>query len=161
VVAASSPRPECTSSSSSFTQRKTKRALRELENSGLLPRQAQRRSLSKVWAPKRGFARLLWANSSGPCLTDWSENWQSNRRGSEFYRSRCVGEGWLEVVDWVRGSLAGFCLVFMAGVSPFFCRDIFPYTIRPSATILYHSHSNAGSKPHLLSTPQLMATPYP
>ena len=55
----------------------------------------------------------------GPCLLDRSENWQSNRCRSEIYRSRCVGEGWLEVVGWIRGSLARFCLVFMARVSLF------------------------------------------
>ena len=86
---------------------------------------------SEPWrGVSQGFYGLILP---GPCLADWSENWQSNRRGSEFYRSRCVGEGWLEVVDWVRGSLAGFCLVFMAGVSPF---NIFVGTFFPTQSDL-------------------------
>ena len=33
--------------------------------------------------------------------------------------------------------------------------------IRATAAGLHHSHSNAGSQPHLQATPQLMATPDP
>ena len=32
--------------------------------------------------------------------------------------------------------------------------------IRAVATVLHHSHSNAGSEPHLQPAPQLMVTPY-
>ena len=53
---------------SSFTWRETKRAFGELENSGLLRWWAQRRSISRVWALKKGFTRLLWASSSGSML---------------------------------------------------------------------------------------------
>jgi len=71
--------------------------------------------------PRRGVSPGFYGLVlPGQCLADQSENWQRNRCGSEFYRSRCVGEGWLEVVGWVRGSLARFCLVIMAGVSPYY-----------------------------------------
>ena len=52
--------------------------------------------------PRRGVSQGFYGLVLlGPCLADWSENWRSNRRRSEFYRSKCVGEGWLEVVDWL------------------------------------------------------------
>ena len=47
-----------------------------------------------------------------------------------------MGEGWLEVVGWVRGSLAKFCLVIMAEVSPF---NLFVGTFSPTKLLVFRS----------------------
>lgn len=77
----------------------TKRALGELENSGVLPRQAQRRSPSGVSAPKKGFTKLLWPSSSGPCLAGQT----GVRTGTVVAAKLCLqnqmrGEG---LVSWI------------------------------------------------------------
>ena len=74
----------------------------ELENSGLLCCQAQRRSLSGVSAPKKGFTRLLGATSSRSMLgwSDRSEVRQGSRCGNKFAEADMWGRGgwgsWLD-----------------------------------------------------------------
>ena len=96
--------PQCTSSSSSVA------AVYQLQQLFHLARnQASTRRVGELRGdrspesePRRGVSQGFYGLVLlGPCLADWSENWRSNRHRSEFYRSKCVGEGWLEVVDWL------------------------------------------------------------
>ena len=100
------------------TQWETKRALRELENSGLLCWWGQRRSLSRVWAPRKGFTRLLWASSSRSMLggTDQSGHRQDCWCRSKFIEADMWAE-WLGSVGWTLLSHHGraFSLLFIPG----------------------------------------------
>ena len=80
----------------SFTGRETKRALGELENSGLLPQRAPRRS-SPESEPQRGVSQGFYAlsSSSGPMLgwSDLSEVRQRRRCGNKFTEADVWGRG--------------------------------------------------------------------